>query len=206
MKRLTSHIQSSIRSSTTIITILALLFASVAHTSMAEAPKQGDLLQSKTTSTTLVDGLTQEQRAAKIDAFFGQWNLPLTGQGMEFVQAADAYGLDWRLTAAIAFNESTAGKFECRPTKEGVKKYNPFGWGSCKLMFKSYKDAITKVTQHLAGAHEATDHYYAGKTIPQILDAYNPPSIRHDYKKLVMGTMAKISAMPIPQTQLAVNK
>jgi hypothetical protein len=180
-----------------VIAIISMFGLAIAPMTRAEAPNPGDLANAN--QTVIVDGLTQEERAAKIDAFFGRWDLPLTGYGMDFVKAADAYGVDWRLVASIAFNESTGGKFMIKGT------YNPFGWGHGKIKFKSFQDSIEKVTKHLSGQHPATSQYYAGKTLEQVLDAYNPPSVRHDYKKLVKGTMNKISATAVPVT-LAVAK
>ncbi len=176
--------------------IVSLFALSIAPMTQAEAPDPKDLLQ---TETMIVDGLTQAERAAKIDAFYKQWNLPLAGYGMAFVQAADTYNLDWKLLAAKGFIESTGGKFMIKGT------YNPFGWGSGKIKFSSYEEAILKITEHLAGQNPATAKYYAGKTVDQIIDTYNPPSIRHDYKKLIKGTMSKISAMEIPTTQILVQ-
>ena len=168
--------------------IVSLLALSIAPMTQAEAPDPKNLVHSQ---DIIVDGLTQVERAAKIDAFFGKWNLPLTGQGMAFVQAADAHSFDWKLVAAIGFIESTGGKFQIPGTN------NAFGWGSGKIKFSSYEDAIMKITGHLSGTNEATAKYYAGKTLDGIIDTYNPPSIRHDYKKLIKGTMSKISAMEI---------
>lgn len=199
MQRLTHYLIRPTRSGIALITIIAILFASIAHTSRAEAPMPGDL--SKSAGDMIVDGLTVEQRAAKVDAFFAQWNLPLAGYGKDFVRSADAYGVDWRLVASIGFIESTGGKFACRKVTA-----NAWGWHSCKSGFKDYPTAIESITRHLAGQNDSTDHYYAGKTVPQILDAYNPPTIRHNYKALVMGTMDKMSKMQVSEsTQLAMN-
>lgn len=184
-----NHISRSALSFAIIVSVLAL---SAAPMTQAEAPDPADLLQLQ--SQLVVDGLTQVERAAKIDAFYGQWNLPLKGQGLAMVQAADAYGLDWRLVASIGFIESTGGKFMIKGT------YNAFGWGGGRIAFKSYDESISRITKHLAGLDDATDHYYAGKTLDQIIDTYNPPSVRHDYKKLIKGTMDKITAIQIPAT------
>lgn len=152
----------------------------------------------------LVDGLTVEQRAAKIDAFYAKkGNLPLTGQGIAFVTYADKYGLDWRLVAAKGFIESTGAKFACRNDK-----YNAFGWGSCRgEKFDSFEDSIETVTRNLSGNNPNTASYYKDKTVDEIIDAYNPPSVRANYKKLIKGTMASIDKMEVPETthQLARN-
>ena len=69
----------------------------------------------------------REAKAAKIDAYFAQYDLPLAGHGMQMVLSAEKNGLDWRLLPALAMRESTGGKFICKDSN------NPYGWGSCKI-------------------------------------------------------------------------
>ncbi len=92
--------------------------------------------------------------------------------------------------------ETTCGKQACPGTfkKTGEKKYtyNLFGWGSCKIGFDSYGDAIRIVAWNLGGNNPNTDQHYENKTTVQILDKYNPPSIVPKYKQKVMGVMEKI--------------
>lgn len=153
---------------------------------------------------TLVDGLTEKQRAEKIDNFFAsKGNLPLTGQGIVFVRMADKYGLDWRLVAAISYAESTGGKFAC-----SKDEHNVFGWGSCRgQKFDSYKHAIETVTLNLGGHNPNTERYYKDKTLAQIIDMYNPPHVRADYKSIIKSTMDKIAKTEISKTdnQLAMK-
>lgn len=154
----------------------------------AEAPHDNSY-----TAETLVDGLTQLQRAQKIDAFFtSRENAPLAGYGIYFVQAADKYGIDWKLVPSISVIESSAGINACR-FKDGTLKYNAFGWGGCTIAFKNYQEAIDTVTKNLAGHNPKTERHYKGKTIDQVINTYNPPSIRSDYHYLVTYVMKKIA-------------
>ena len=154
----------------------------------AEAPHDNSY-----TADTIVDGLTQKQRAEKIDAFFtSRDNAPLAGYGIYFVQAADKYGIDWKLLPSISVIESSAGAQACR-YKDGTLKYNAFGWGGCKIAFRSYEEAIDIITKSLAGKDPKTEHHYKGKTISQVINTYNPPSIRSDYHYLVTYVMQKIA-------------
>lgn len=204
--------------------IMTLFLAPV--TTMAEAPSNQTTIPTttdtsvntdgSTTSTEvspktvsespkLVDGLTVEQRAAKIDAFFiAKGNLPLAGQGITFVTYADKYGIDWRIIAAKSFRETTGGKFACKKDK-----FNAFGWGSCRgEKFDSYEDAIETVTRNLSGNNPNTSYFYKGKTIDEIIDAYNPPSVApKGYKKDIKNTMDAIAKIEVPDTtsQLAVK-
>ena len=130
-----------------------------------------------------------DTRADRIDEYFASRGLPLAGHGKTFVKAADENDLDWRLVAAIAMRETTGGKFMCKSPKA---PNNPFGWGSCKFGFESLDQSIEKVTQHLAGNHPNTDHYYGGKDVKGILQTYNPPTVVEKYADQVMKIMEDI--------------
>lgn len=185
------------------ILIIGLAIGLITPIVQAEAPTGS--LYSSSISDQLVDGLTQAQRAAKIDAFYiSRDNSPLAGYGLAMVQAADTYGIDWKLLPAISIIESSGGKQACKYA-DGSLKYNAFGWGGCKIAFESYEQAIDTITKNLAGHNPKTAHHYKGKTISQIIDKYNPPSVRHDYNKLVMWAMNKIDSTEIPTSVVAVK-
>ena len=108
--------------------------------------------------------LTKEH-AEKIDAYFKKRNMPLSGYGAKMVAEAEGNNLDWRLLPAIAVKESTGGRFACG--------HNPFGWGSCKIKFKVWNEAIETVAKNLGGNNPITEEYYKGKTTRQKLHNYN---------------------------------
>ena len=138
---------------------------------------------------------TVDDRAAKIDAYYAKYDLPLAGYGTVMVMAADENQLDWRLLPALAMIETTGGKFHCKKVAN-----NDFGWASCKVGFQSREQAIHSIAEHLAGNRSATAHYYVGKDTREIIETYNPPSIVPDYADKVMGVMKKIGET---QTELA---
>lgn len=108
----------------------------------------------------------RKERAAAINKYYSDKNMPMYGKGLQMVLVAEKYGLDWRLLPAISIRESSGGRQDCG--------HNPFGWGSCKLSnFKSYDEAIETVGKHLGGANERTARYYAGKTTEEKLYYYN---------------------------------
>jgi hypothetical protein len=125
-----------------------------------------------------------QREAVSIDDYFAAHNMPLVGTGMIMVREAYLNNLDWRLLPAIAIRESTGGKNAC----DNVK-FNPFGWNSCKTGFNSYEDAIKTVAKNLAGKNPNTANSYTGKTIKQILQAYNPPYVAPKYAGQVMAIM-----------------
>lgn len=134
-------------------------------------------------------------RAAKIDAYYSDRNMPLEGQGMKFVLEAEKYGIDWRLMPAIGVRESSGGKNDCYN--------NPFGWGSCKIKFKSYGEAIESLARNLGGANPKTASYYAGKSTLEKLYYYNG-TVVPSYPKEVVKIMEKIGDYTV-ETELAVK-
>lgn len=173
------------------ILIVGLCVGLITPVAQAEAPI--DTLYNQSESAAIdAEGLSQAERAAKIDAFFMKRdNSPLAGHGLAMVQAADKYGIDWRLLPAIATIESNGGKMLCK-SKQGAN--NPFGFGSCKIKFKDFDQAIDTVAKNLGGHNPNTATHYKDKEIDEIIDAYNPPSVRHDYKKLITWAMNKIGS------------
>lgn len=135
----------------------------------------------------------REERAAKIDAYFAKGNMPLAGYGMKMVLEAEKHGVpDWRLIPAIAVRESTGGINACE-----TASYSAFGWGSCKISFKSYDHAIEVLATNLGGDNPKTARYYDNKSVEQILKVFNPPSVVPKYAQQVMAIMDKIEGMKI---------
>jgi hypothetical protein len=182
------------KSATTVALVATILITSFwAHTAQAETISPVSTGEEK-----IVDGLTVAERAAKIDAYFGQYNLPAAGYGKVFVMAADREGIDWKFVAAKAMIESTGGKFV--PKKDPD---NMFGWGcsdsaglKCKD-FASKEEAINEVTAHLAGNRQGTAKYYKDKTLSQKMSSYN--KVNPKYQPLVFGVMDKISKIDAPK-------
>lgn len=135
--------------------------------------------------------MEREKKAAKIDAYFGKHDLPLTGYGMTMVLAGEKYSVDPFLIAGLAMRESTGCKFYIKGT------FNCFGWGGGKIKFESYEHAIDTIAMNLGGHNEKTAHYYKGKSVKGILETYNPPSVVPTYAHEVMAIMKKIDTMPV---------
>lgn len=162
-----------------------------ASTVVVPAPVENGHLLQETLDNKQAD---LKEKAQKIDNYFASKNLPLAGYGEKFVTEAEKNDLPWNLLPAIAMIESTGYKFACRKP-EG--KNNGFGWGSCKIAFKSIDEAIETVAHHLGGNHPKTALYYEGKDIKGILNTYNPPKIRPDYVKLVTKVMENIEKQEV---------
>ena len=121
--------------------------------------------------------------AEKIDKYFFQRSMPLNGYGMKFVLVAEKYGLPYNLLPAIAVLESSGGK--------AAYNQNPFGWGSAKIVFKNFDEAIEVVGKNLGGANPNTVHYYSSPVIEDKLWHYNE-SVVSGYTDRVKSVMKRI--------------
>lgn len=104
-------------------------------------------------------------KAERIDAYFEKRDMPLAGYGIDFVKAAEKYDIDWRLAAAIGVRESSGGK--------RMMNNNPFGWGSAKIKFDDFSEAIDVVSMNLGGYNENTARYYRDTDTKTKLWYYN---------------------------------
>ena len=105
------------------------------------------------------------KKAQRLDAYFSKRDMPLAGYGIEFVRAANKYNVDWRLIAAIGVRESSGGKH--------MMNNNPFGWGSAKIKFDDFSEAIDVVTSNLGGFNPNTARYYKNADTKKKLWYYN---------------------------------
>lgn len=120
-----------------------------------------------------------DSRVTILDSYFKKHHMPLAGYGKEFVAVADENHIDWRLLPAIAVRESSGGLHECGK--------NAWGWASCKKTFTSYSEGIETIGRVLG-----TSKTYKGKTIRQVLNIYNPPSIMPGYASSVIAIMQSL--------------
>jgi len=109
-------------------------------------------------------------KAAKVEEvkrFYARFGYPPLYEYAEvLVDAADKYGLDYRLMPAISIIESGGGKKLFKP-------YNPFGWG--QYSFSSFEEAIYYVAERLRRFY-----YDLGWVEPRkIAYKYNGPTPEH---------------------------
>lgn len=85
-----------------------------------------------------------DPRTKILSAYFAKYNSPLQYHAQDFIDAADTYGVNWKLVPAIAGVESTFGK--------NSYGYNAWGWGiygDQRLNFSSWRKGIFTVTEGL---------------------------------------------------------
>ena len=109
--------------------------------------------------------------------FFERSNCPVASLSPVFLQASDAYDLDWRLLPSISFVESSGGK--------AARNNNIFGWDSGRAEFSSAIACIHSVASSLANSA-----LYKDKDLDGILKTYNPNA---DYAAKVKSVMRRIA-------------
>lgn len=86
-----------------------------------------------------------DKRAQVLKDYLVKYNSPLENNAQDFIDAADQYGLDWRLVVSIAGVESTFGK-------NIPGGFNGWGWGvygDNAIYFKSWREAIYTISRGL---------------------------------------------------------
>lgn len=114
-----------------------------------------------------------DERVDRLSSFMVSYGCR-SNHSIAYVEAADKYGLDYRLLPAISIVESSCGRF--------MRANNLFGWNSGRARFRTQRQAIEKVAQFLGSWGDTT----------KILKRYNPSK---KYPKKVLAWMEKIDAL-----------
>lgn len=89
----------------------------------------------------VIEAKELDPKAKILASYLSQYGSPLTYHAQDFIDAADEYGVDWKLVPSIAGVESTFGKHSYG--------YNAWGWGiygDQTLDFASWRTGIFTVT------------------------------------------------------------
>jgi len=120
-----------------------------------------------------------DPRLAILRTFFQKFDCPARAYTAQFLAAADAYRLDWRLLPSISFVESTGGK--------AASNNNMFGWDNGRAQFDSPEAGIFQVGYQLAYSD-----VYRNKNLDKLLAAYNPVGPYAESVKRVMQQIAPL--------------
>ena len=125
-----------------------------------------------------------DARWIRIRQFFQKNNSPAHEYAQDFLIAADQNGLDWRLLPSLSLVESGGGK--------EARNNNIFGWGNCKVHFRTAREGIYEVASRLKNSY-----LYRGKeSLDEILWTYNPSE---EYVRQVVAVMNRLGpALPEP--------
>lgn len=153
-----------------VLAIYEIHATSPGTTAIATTVAYAALPPSQTSQNIQSAEITQSDgRAERLKQFFASYNSPLEPYAQDVVDAADQYGLDYRLVPSIAMQES--GLCKTIPNDS----YNCWGFGvynHTAVHFDSFKDGIYTVTKALA-----TRYKNQGLVTPQqIMTMYTPSS------------------------------
>ncbi|MEJ2441602.1 MAG: hypothetical protein P8Y06_01625 [Patescibacteria group bacterium] len=147
-------------------------YLEVADLNAISAPESGvKVFASLPSSFPTVSGVVagSDARAELIRQYLADYNSPLEPYADLMVEAADKYGLDYRLLTGIAQQESNLCK------KIPPRSYNCWGWGihsQGTLMFDSFEEGIEIVSAGLKENY--IDKGYV--SIEDIMSKYTPLS------------------------------
>jgi len=119
-----------------------------------------------------------DPRIARVEAFFRVYRCPQPYRARDYVLAADAQRIDYRLLPALSIRESSCGK--------AARWNNYWGWNSARSGFSSVEAGIEFVAGQLAQGK-----FYRGKTLDQKLHAYNHRSGYGMEVKLLMQKLER---------------
>ena len=119
-----------------------------------------------------------DPRPAKLETFFQSFGCPAPYHVKEYLGAADAYAIDYRLLPAISVLESTCGLYQ--------RENNRWGWASARKGFASFRAGLEYIAHQLAEGR-----YYKDKTLGEKVRMYNP---RPQYARQLESLMRKIDA------------
>lgn len=113
--------------------------------------------------------ISKDARLEMVRQFFSRYNSPLEPYAKDVIEAADLYGLDFRLIPAIAMQESTL----CKKIPKGSHNCWGFGiYGGKVTRFENYPAAIHTVTKTLALKYKKDGLH----TPEEIMQRYTPSS------------------------------
>ena len=149
-----------------------VVFAGMVSVPLAVSPHQ--------TPTRPAGDYRHDVRLGSLHRFFSQAaDCPARALAHVFLEAADDYGLDWRLLPSISYVESTGGK--------AARNNNIFGWDSGRAQFATPVAGIYTVGYRLAYSG-----LYRDKSLDEVLATYNPDAA---YGRKVKSVMRRIAAI-----------
>jgi beta-N-acetylglucosaminidase len=133
---------------------LQKLLAGVLLTSALLFPvnAQAQIFNASNTQVVEIEAKSIDKRAQIIKDYLAKHNSPLENSAQDFIEAADKYGIDWKLVVSISGVESTFGKRIPGGHDPLYTSYNGWGWGvygDNSLGFKSWRDAIYTISKGL---------------------------------------------------------
>jgi beta-N-acetylglucosaminidase len=169
---------------------------------------QAQVLNAQNTQVVSIEARPIDKRAQIIKDYLAKKNAPLEDSAQDFVDAADKYGIDWKLVVSISGVESGFGKHIPGGHDPLYTSYNGWGWGvygDNSLGFKSWREAIFTISEGLR-----KNYIDKGYTEPLIMNkkyASSPTwGVRVAYFMNDLETYAKSYPFDVELTEIEVAK
>lgn len=157
-----------------LFTLLFLLFLSFqknkSYNSFFSQQKSVAYAALPSSQNTFNDEIEQKDgRVENIRQFFAKYNSPLEPYAQNIIDAAEKYGIDYRLVPSIAMQESNL----CKKIPDGSHNCWGYGiYGGKVTKFDNYPQAIETITKGLSKNYKG-----AGLETPEeIMNKYTPSS------------------------------
>lgn len=131
----------------------------------------------------------RDARHHKLEIFFRSFGCPAPYYASDYIRAADAYSIDYRLLPAISLLESTCGLYQ--------RNNNRWGWDSARTPFASVREGLRYIAFQLSRGR-----FYRNKTLDQKIRIYNPDPA---YERKIKLLMRKIDNPRQPLTLARVD-
>lgn len=169
---------------------------------------QAQVFNAQNTQVVAIEARPIDKRAQIIKDYLAKKNAPLEDSAQDFVDAADKYGIDWKLVVSISGVESGFGKQIPGGHDPLFTSYNGWGWGvygDQALGFKSWHDAIYTISEGLR-----KDYIDQGYTEPLVMNkkyASSPTwGVRVAYFMNDLETYAKSYPFDVELAEIEVAK
>lgn len=127
-----------------VVFLSILLIFSLSRQVSAEKLVEKEPVQNNSISSE-IEAKKLDNKARILSAYLANFDSPLQYHAQDFIDASEAYGVDWKLIPAIAGVESTFGKHI-------PGGFNAWGWGvygTQAIYFSSWRDGIFTLAKGL---------------------------------------------------------
>lgn len=135
-----------------ITKLLGLLLLFTVHYSLFPVEAQAQIFNAPNAQIIEIEAKPIDKRAQVLKNYLAKHKSPLENSAQDFIDAADQYGIDWKLVVSISGVESTFGKRIPGGHDPLYTSYNGWGWGvygDNVLKFKSWREAIFTISKGL---------------------------------------------------------
>lgn len=127
------------------IKLIILLLITIPFLFLNKPVRAEKSVEKSTSINNQIEAKKLDDRAVVLSQYLAKFDSPLQYHAQDFINASDAYGLDWKMLPAIAGVESTFGKHI-------PGGYNAWGWGvygTQAIYFSSWKAGMFTIAKGL---------------------------------------------------------